>query len=285
MATWLVDGPQRLTFDDAVTALDVWLAHGKLHVVGTDGPARIEVRKVGRKGITVTHENGVLSVRHDVKHKWLQWGGPLWWFSSGRLNYSADVIIAVPPTVSGGLTVIAGDVIVSGLHEGARVDVTSGSIALMGLGGSVSARTVSGSIEAVGLSGDLSVETVSGEISLAGSFADRVHARTISGAVTCDLDNPYARDVHIDTVSGSITVRVPEDADLSVSLGATSGGVSSTFAQVQATKSMGTHAASGRIGAGSGRLRAYAVSGSVSLLASPPVGENAPAPDGEANQA
>ena len=45
------------------------------------------------------------------------------------------------------------------------------------------------------------------------SSADRVHARTISGAVTCDLDNPFARDVHIDTVSGSITVRVPEDAD------------------------------------------------------------------------
>jgi hypothetical protein len=96
-----------------------------------------------------------------------------------------------------------------------------------------------------------------------------VHARTISGAVTCDLDNPFARDVHIDTVSGSITVRVPEDADLAVSLGATSGGVTSAFAQVPAGKGMGSHVASGRLGSGTGQLRAYAVSGSVALLASP----------------
>jgi hypothetical protein len=269
MGTWLVDGPKRLTLDEAVSHLDVWFAHGKLHVVGTDGPARVEIRQVGAKGVTVTMEDGVLSLRHDVGKKWWQWAGPFWWFTSGRRNYTADAIIAVPPTVASSLTVIAGDVVVSGLRERATVDVTSGSIAVMGLGGVVRAKTVSGSIEAVGVAGDLSMETVSGEISLAESSADRVHARTISGAVTCDLDNPFARDVHIDTVSGSITVRVPEDADLAVSLGATSGGVTSAFAQIPARKGMGSHGASGRLGSGTGQLRAYAVSGSVSLLASP----------------
>jgi len=269
MGTWLVDGPKRLTVDEAVSQLDAWFAHGKLHVVGTDGPARVEIRRVGTKGVTVTIQNGVLSVRHDVSKKWWQWLGPFWWVGSGRRQYTVDAIIAVPPDVVSSLTVISGDAVVSGLRERATVDVTSGSIAVMGLGGIVRAKTVSGSIEAVGVAGDLSMETVSGEISLADSSADRVHARTISGAVTCDLDNPFARDVHIDTVSGSITVRVPEDADLAVNIGATSGGVTSAFHQVPAVNGMGTHAATGRLGSGTGQLRAYAISGSVSLLARP----------------
>jgi DUF4097 and DUF4098 domain-containing protein YvlB len=223
----------------------------------------------------VTHENGLLSVRHDVAKSW--WSlGAIWGVSGRRSQYNADLIIAVPPAVASSLTVVAGDIVVSGLQRGATVDVTSGSIAVMGLGGVVRAKAVSGSIEAVGVAGDLSMSTVSGEISLAGSSADSVHARTISGGVTCDLDNPYARDVRIDTVSGSITVRVPEDADLSVSLSATSGRVSSAFAQVPATNGMGTHAASGRIGTGHGQLRAHAVSGSVALMASPAVGETGP---------
>src|SRR5262249_28502228 len=185
MATRLIDSPQRLTLDEGVSHLDVWLVHGKVHVVGTDGPARVEVRRVGRKGLTVTQENGSLSVRHDAPTG--PWLFGLWWL--GRHNWTADVIIAVPPTVAASVTLMMGDAVAAGLRSGATVDVTSGSIAVMGLGGLVRTKTVSGSIQALGVSGDLSMETVSGEISLAGSSADRVHARTISGAVTCDLDN------------------------------------------------------------------------------------------------
>ena len=61
MSTWVIDSPQRLTIEGEVAALDVWLAQGKLRVVGTDGPARLEVKKVGTKGLTVTGPIGVLS--------------------------------------------------------------------------------------------------------------------------------------------------------------------------------------------------------------------------------
>jgi len=278
MGTRLIDSPQRLTLEEGVSQLDVWLVHGKLHVVGTDGPARVEVRRVGRKGITIRQDNGTLSVCHDVPRGVDGlWSFGLWWL--GRRTWTADVIIAVPPTAAASLTMIAGDVVASGLRNRASADVTSGSIAVMGLGGDVRTKTVSGSIEAVGVSGALSMETVSGEISLAGSSADRVHARTISGSVTCDLDNPLARDVHINTVSGSITVRVPEDADLSVELTATSGSVTSAFAAVPTISGYGVHTANGRMGSGSGRLRAHAISGSVSLLASP-AGDRDPAEGG-----
>jgi len=281
MATWIIDRPQRLSLEGDVAKLDVWLAHGKLRVVGTDGPPRLEVKKVGRRGLAVTHEDGVLSVRHEKPKSWWEMFGPFWWFLSGRKRYTADVSIAVPPTATGSLTVISGSTVASGLRHGATVDVTSGSITLMGLGGTVRAKTVSGSIEALGVGGDLRMETVSGEISLADSPAERVYARTISGSVTCDIDNPFARDVRLNTTSGAITVRVPQDADLSVNLSATSGRVTSAFPEVRATGYPGMRAANGRIGTGSGTLHAYAVSGSVSLLARPVEDfSEAPEPDG-----
>jgi hypothetical protein len=267
MSTWVIEGPQRLTIDGDVAALEVWLAHGKVRVVGTAGPARLEVRRVGRKGVTVTYDDGVLSVRHPIPRGWLDWLGAVSWFTRGRRNYFGDVIVAVPSTATGRLTVIDGDVVASGLRRGATVDVTSGSIRLMGLGGTVRAATISGTIEAMGVAGDLGLKTVSGEIALAESSAERVVVRTVSGRITCDLDNPLAHDVRLDTTSGSITIRVPEDADLQVNLNATSGRVTSAFPQVRSNPTPGFQAASGRIGSGSGTLSAYALSGSVSLLA------------------
>jgi hypothetical protein len=269
MSTWLIDTPQQLTLDGDVSQLDVWLAHGKLRVVGTDGPARLDVRKVGKRGLDVTLHDGLLSIRHPMKQDgWRKWLGPLWWFGAGIHSFNAHVTVAVPTTARAGMTLISGDVVASGLRRGATVDVTSGSIRLMGLGGTVRAKTISGSIEAMGVEGDLGMETVSGEISLVESSADRVYARTISGAVTCDLDNPATRDVQLNTTSGEITVRVPADADLDVSLNATSGRVTSAFPEVRTSGMPGLHSARGRIGTGAGVLHASAISGSVSLLAS-----------------
>jgi len=278
MATWEIEAPQRIALEGEVGELSVWLAHGKLRVVGTPGAARVEITSVGRKGVTVSLEAGVLSVRHSLARNWWHRLGPFWWLFSGRHRYHAHVTIAVPPTCTADLTLISGNLVASGLRRGGSVAVTSGSITLMGLGGRVRAKTVSGSIQAMGVAGELRMETVSGEITLAESSADRVSAHTISGSVTCDLDNPFAREVRLDTTSGSITVRVPEDADLQVNLGATSGRVISAFAQVASTGLPGHRAAHGRLGSGSGTLHAYAVSGSVSLLARPAVEADEPPP-------
>src|SRR5262249_20735335 len=144
MSTWEITSPQRLALDGEVGDLDVWLANGKLHVVGTDGPARIEVTKVGSKGITVVHEGGTLSVRHDVGESWWRRMGPFWWFLSGRRRFLGHVTIAVPPPARADLTLVSGSAVASGLRRGATVNVTSGSITLMGLGGTVTAKTVSG---------------------------------------------------------------------------------------------------------------------------------------------
>ena len=277
MSTWFIDHPQQLALEGDLTHVEVWFAHGRLNVVGTDRPPRVEISKVGRKGLTVRHEGGVLSIRHDVKGRlWTVWSGAFWWLFKGRQNYQADVSVAVPRKVSASLGVLSGSVVASGVQGGATVDVTSGSITLMGVDGSVRAKTISGSIEALGVGGDggrgggeLTAETVSGEITIADSSARRVLARTISGAITCDLDNPRASDIRLDTTSGEITVRVPEDADLVVDLNVTSGRITSAFPQVRSGGGPILRSAQGQLGAGSGALHAYAISGNVNLLARP----------------
>src|SRR4051794_6092804 len=98
MSTWEITTPQRLALDEEVGELKVSLAAGKLQVVGTDGPARIEVTKVGSRGITVDLEDGVLSVRHKFPDTWWSKAGPFWWFLAGRHRYLGHVTIAVPST-------------------------------------------------------------------------------------------------------------------------------------------------------------------------------------------
>jgi putative adhesin len=268
LTTWMIDNPQRLVLDGEVRQLDVWLACGKLNVVGADGPARLEVNRVGRRGVTVTLEGGVLSVRHEINRRF-GWLGPIWWFGVGRRRYYADLSVAVPRSTTISLTVTSGSVVASALTGGASVDVVSGGITLSGLQGRIRAKTVSGSVKALGAAGNLSIETVSGEITLAGTTAERIHARAVSGAITCDVDNPYPSEIRLDTISGAITTRVPVDADLEVNLGATSGRIFSAFTQVRPSGPPGARSARGRLGAGAGQLSAYAVSGNVSLLARP----------------
>ena len=79
MSAWVVDSPQQLALDGDVTELRVWLTSGKLRVVGTDGPARLDVTKIGSKGISVTLEGEVLSVRHELPRTWRRFLS-FWWF-------------------------------------------------------------------------------------------------------------------------------------------------------------------------------------------------------------
>lgn len=268
MSTWTIHEPQQLPLDGPVSRLDVWLASGRLNVVGTDGAPSITVKSVGSKEVTVSLADGLLSVQHDIRQK-SKWFPSLHWWFGGWHKYRVDITIAVPVAAAGSLTLVSGNLVASGLRNGANLDVTSGSITMLGLDGNVHAKTVSGSIEALGVGGQLVMETVSGEIVLGDSSAHEVKARTISGSITCDLDNPKARDIRVDTTSGEILVRVPENADLDVDLNATSGRVSSAFPQIVPGGFVGARYAKGRLGAGTGRLSAYAVSGHVSILARP----------------
>lgn len=272
MPGWTMDEPQRLTLTEPVDRLDVSLLSGRLNVVGADGPARIEVAQADRTTIIVEQRDGRLSVRQERAPTW---PGLLWWLTAGW-RQRVNVSIAVPPRARVDLRLVSGSVIVSGLRDNTRVDVTSGQVTLMGLTGRTAAKLVSGPVEALGVAGDLTMETVSGELVLADSPAERVHATTQSGSITCDLDNPRHSEIRLGATSGSITVRVREDSDLTVRLRTTAGQITSAFPQLRPEGPSWSRESHGVLGAGDGKLWASSTSGSISLL-SRPVDDDDPA--------
>lgn len=267
MLTWTLDAPRRITVDQPITRLDVKLVAGRVNVVATEGPAVVDVTRVGSTPIQVDERDGqlVIGLRHPPR-----WPGIMWWLGQIGRRYRADISIAVPAGTTVDLKLISGAVIASGLRESTRVELTAGKVTLMGLGGRTAAKLVSGPVEALGVDGDLTLETVSGELILADSPAPRVHARTVSGAITCDLSNPRHSEVRLATTSGSITVRVREDSDLAVALHTRSGRITSGFGGVPtADRHGGRRDSQGVIGAGTGKLWADSTSGSIALLARP----------------
>ncbi|WFE94568.1 DUF4097 family beta strand repeat-containing protein [Micromonospora sp. WMMD987] len=267
MTNWTVDRPQQLTIEEPVTRLDVRMVTGRLNVVGTDGPVRVDVTRVSSRPVIVEHRDGVLRVGHE-RHP--RWPGFLWWLGQFGRRFRAEVSIAVPAGTLADLHLVDGALVASGLVNETNVNVTSGRIALMGLAGRTNARIVSGPVEALGVTGDLTLDTVSGEVTLAESAAGRVYANTISGAITCDLDNPRRSEIRLTTISGPITVRVREDSDLAVHLHTASGRITSGFPQVGGSVGVGPVKDShGVLGAGAGKLWASATSGSIALLARP----------------
>ncbi|MFC0530640.1 DUF4097 family beta strand repeat-containing protein [Phytohabitans kaempferiae] len=272
MPTWTIDSPRRLSFEEPVTRLDVHLISGRLNVVGTDGPARVEIANAGGKPIIVEESEGRLTVRHERIPSWQ--GFLLWLIQFGWLH-RVDVSVAVPVDARVDLHLIDGTVIASGLRQETVVEMTSGRVTLMGLGGRTVAKLVSGPVEALGMAGDLTMETVSGELILADSQAERVHARTVSGSITCDLDNPRHSEIRLGATSGSVTVRVREDSDLAVHLHTASGRITSAFPGLRAGEGPPwVKDAQGVLGAGEGKLWASTTSGSIALLSRP-----APDPD------
>jgi hypothetical protein len=268
VASWTITEPRRLDIDDEVARLDVSLIAGRLSVVGTDGPARLEVSTASEVELRVRVENGLLSIHHDLPRTWPGLLKPLWWWVNGG-RFTADVSIAVPYRTAAVLRLGSGSVVVSTVHADVSVDCASGRTTLLGVDGRIRATVVSGPIEALGCAGDISLDTVSGEITLADAAARRLSAKTISGALTADLDNPpHDSQINLETISGEITIRVREDSDLDVHLSAVHGRVTSDFPSLQAEGEWG-RSVRGTIGAGVGRLYANAIGGNISLLRRP----------------
>jgi hypothetical protein len=252
-----------------VCRLDVSLIAGRLNVVGTDGPARMEISRTGEIPLHVALEGEVLRISHPFPKTWPGMLQPLWWWLNGGRKMATDISIAVPFETVSVLKVSSGSVVASSVHADLSVDCVSGRVTLLGNSGRIKAKVVSGPIEALGCAGDVTLETVSGEITLADSATDRVHGKTISGAITADLDNPPRdSDIFLETASGEITIRVREDSDLAVHLSAVHGRVTSAFPALHVEGKWGS-TVRGALGAGTGKLNATAIGGNISLLCRP----------------
>jgi hypothetical protein len=261
MATWELDGPDKLAFDKLDRVL-VRVVEGAVDVVGSDDQPTLEVSELTGEPLQVSHKGGELTI--DYKHP--RRLGPLAWLM-GRGQRSKTVLsLAVPRDCPVELHVVSASVMVGGLRAPVLARTISGEITLAGLGGEADAETVSGAVQASGVTGDLTAKTVSGDLTVAEGGGGSVRARTVSGAVAIDLLASGERDIQLSSVSGDLTVRLPGASDLRVRLQSTTGRVASAFEELEHERGPGRHAASGRLGAGSGRLKATSVSGHVALL-------------------
>ncbi|MFE7119045.1 DUF4097 domain-containing protein [Streptomyces sp. NPDC057654] len=277
---WSLDAPRKLTFEGPVTTLNVRLVGGTVNVVGSDsGPARLELSAIDGPPLTVTHLGGELTVTYDD----LSWKYFLKWFAPSGARRNAHVTLTVPTDTRVQVGVVEASAVVSGVSGRTDVRGVTGDTTLVGLTGEVRADTVSGRLEAQSLSGDLRFNSVNGDLTLIESGGGGVKADSVSGDMVVDL-SPGTKDARIDltTVSGEVAIRLPSAADAEVDANTASGAVSNAFDDLRVSGQWGAKRITGRLGAGSGKLKVTTVSGSVALLRRPPSDDPADSPAGAA---
>ena len=259
MAQWTIEAPTSLDFDD-VTGLRVRLISGSVAVLATNGKPSLDVSSITGDPLTVTYEDGVLTIAHEN----LTWDGLLKWLRPQR--HAATVTITVPRKCPTQVGVVSATAVMSGISARASVKSVSGEITLDGVTGDVDANTVSGALEAQGLNGKLNFNSVSGDLTLADGWLERLDANAVSGDVTADVDLDPLGGMQVTTVSGEVTLRLPAEADARVHLQSVSGEVRSEFPELKYASAPASHRVSGSLGAGSGQVSVTTMSGRVILL-------------------
>ncbi|MFE1432961.1 DUF4097 domain-containing protein [Streptomyces griseoaurantiacus] len=267
MSEWSVAEPGKLTFDDPLTSLHVRIVNGTVNVMGTeDSTARLEVSGIEGPPLTVTHKNGTLTVAYDD----LPWRGFLKWLDRKGWHRSADVTLAVPSGTRVEVGVVGAHAMVSGIEERTEVKGVTGDATLVGISGPLRATTVSGNVETQAVSGEQRLNSVSGDLTVVEGASSAVKADSVSGAIILDLDPTGGpTDARLTNVSGEIAVRLAHPADVEVEANTAGGAVSNAFEDLRVSGQWGTKRISGRLGSGTGRLRATTVSGSIALLRRP----------------
>ncbi|WP_406197335.1 DUF4097 family beta strand repeat-containing protein [Streptomyces sp. NBC_01017] len=267
MSEWSVAEPRKLTFDEPVSELHVRIVNGTVNVVGTDeGSARLEVSEIDGPPLVVTQEGGTLSVAYED----LPWKGFLKWLDRKGWRRSAVVSLAVPADTRVEVGVVGAGAVVSGIQGPSVVKGVTGDTTLVALSGPVRADTVSGNLEAQAVTGDLRFNSVSGDLTVVEGSGSSVKADSVSGSMIVDLDPEGPTDVRLTSVSGEIAIRLPAPADADVEANTASGTISNAFEGLRVHGQWGAHKITGRLGAGTGKLRATTVSGSIALLRRPP---------------
>ncbi|NUO41039.1 MAG: DUF4097 family beta strand repeat protein [Streptomyces sp.] len=267
MSEWSVAEPRKLTFDEPVSELQVRIVNGTVNVVGTEeGSARLEVSEIEGPPLVVTQQGGTLTVAYDD----LPWKGFLKWLDRKGWRRSAVVSLAVPADTRVEVGVVGAGAVVSGIQGPSVVKGVTGDTTLVGLSGPVRADTVSGNLEAQSVTGDLRFNSVSGDLTVVEGSGSSVKADSVSGSMIVDLDPDGPTDIRLTSVSGEIAIRLPAPADADVEANTASGTISNAFEDLRVHGQWGAHKITGRLGAGTGKLRATTVSGSIALLRRPP---------------
>lgn len=269
MQQWRIEEPR--SFDlEGVRRLEVRMVAGRVDVVGRtedaeDGAAHVEVNRLEGPLVVTLDDEGTLQIVHEK----LTWGGIFDWLSGRR--HQAVVAVSVPAPCPVRLGVVTADAVVSEMAgERTEVKSVSGDVTLDHVRSSVTAKTVSGDLEMHRVVGPLEFDTVSGTLAAAAGRTSRLHAKSISGDITLDLDVDGGSRLDVATVSGDVTLRVGAETALEVDASTTSGRLESAFESLSTERKPGQSRMTGRVGPADGLLRVKTVSGDVTLLARVP---------------
>ncbi len=261
--SWMLEQSDRIALGDGVRSLRLVAMAGRVNLIGTDGPATLEVSSISGPPLYVERsDRGDLLVRHGEAARPPQLLG---WLLGGR-RAEVSLSLALPPDAVLDVRVLSGPVVVSNFHEGVSVRGASGEVTLAGVHGSARVSTVSGAITAEQVTGDLTVKAVSGAITVIAGAGGAIDLTAVSGAIAVDLEDPVPATVKLQCVSGAMTVRLPHDPDMRVDLGTANGRAVSAFPEVRASGVRGSQKLTGTIGAGQATLVGKTVSGAVTLL-------------------
>ena len=270
---WSVDAPRRMSFEGPLTALRVRVINGAVNVVGSPDPAtHLDVSELSGRPLTVRREGGTLTVEYEE----FSWQGLRRLIERGELpdpralDHRAVVSVAVPDSVRLDVRAVGADTVVSNIAGPADVKAVSGETTLVGLSGTVRADTVTGRVEAQSVTGPLTVASVSGDLTVVDGTSPTLRADSVNGDMIVDVDRTGSpADIALSSVSGEIAVRLPHPVDARVEASTTSGSLSHAFEELRVSGQFGMKKITGELGAGSGRLKASTVSGSIALLRRP----------------
>ncbi|WP_206448333.1 DUF4097 family beta strand repeat-containing protein [Agrococcus sp. KRD186] len=202
---WTIgEGQSRVIDLDAVTALRVGIVGGSVDIVGHDEPtARVEVHRVEGRDLTVTLEQGRLSISHP-KVSW----DDVWESVKALVGVRArvELSIVVPRQVALSLGQVNASALVTGLRSRASLSTVSGAIQVESHEGDLDLNTVSGDVEVSGGTGRLSVHGVSASVTASGAL-EHIGIDTVSGEVLLDVHGS-PRGITANSVSGDVTVRL-----------------------------------------------------------------------------
>ncbi|MFE1175592.1 DUF4097 domain-containing protein [Streptomyces sp. NPDC058773] len=263
--------PRTLEIPGPLDAVSVRVVGGTVNVVGTsDGsPARVEISELHGPPLTVSCEDGTLSVAYDD----LPWKGFLEFLERKGRHRSAVISVTVPAGTRVEVGVVGAGAVISGISGRTDVRGVSGDATLVGLTGEVRADTVSGNVEVQSVTGDLRFHSASGDLTVIDGAGGAVRADSVSGDMVLDLDPARGADIALNTVSGEVAIRLPDPADATVEANTASGTVSNAFDALRVTGQWGAKKITGALGAGTGTLRATTVTGGLALLRRPAFGD------------
>ncbi len=187
-----------VTFEEPVIGIVTDLGAGEVTITGADTVGAVVYREVEwsgsrRPSVEAWVSDGILYLTADC---------------TGKVICQADHDVVVSEAIWSDIRTGAGDVLVRGLDEGARVETGSGDISLVQVYGDIFAETGSGALTIEDSIGALELSTGSGDVTVRAEQTSLLMLSTGSGDV--DVDVLYGLlDADVATGSGDVVLAVP----------------------------------------------------------------------------